>query len=146
MHRSVMTTCRTLALTALLIAASAAAEEAPLPDTAAAAIPYVSGGVGASEREELARVKAQYNLYLLFAVKGSGAFLAGIPVEIADEQGTVLLVAVSAGPYFYARLAPGRYRVAVENAGQALERDIEVKDRGSVSESFYWPSAGPVGY
>jgi hypothetical protein len=101
-------------------------------------ISYVSGGVGASEQEELAQVKSDYNLRLLFAVTGSGAFLAKVPVTIADQAGQVVLEAVSDGPYFYANLPAGTYRVSAENAGNAQTRSVTVPASGGVSESFYW--------
>lgn len=125
--------CALTASAQVELAGSAGEEPAP--------IPFVSGGVGASEREELDQVKAQYNLHLLFAVARSGEFLAGIPVQIDDEAGNALLTAVSAGPYFYARLPPGHYVVTVENRGEVQSRRIRVQGAGIVSESFYWSPA-----
>ena len=99
---------------------------------------YVSGGVGASEQEALEQAKSDYNLRLLFAVSGSGAFLAEVPVTIADPDGQVLLEAVSDGPYFYAKVPPGSYRISAENAGQVQTRSVTVPATGSASQGFYW--------
>jgi len=101
-------------------------------------ISYVSGGVGASEQEELERVKSDYNLRLLFAVSGSGAFLAKVSVTIADDSGQVVLEAVSDGPYLYAKLPAGIYRVSADNAGKVQTRSVSVPASGGVSEGFYW--------
>jgi hypothetical protein len=102
-------------------------------------ISYVSGGVGASEQEALAKVKSKYNLWLTFAVTGTGAFLSDIPVTISDKAGQVLVEAVSAGPYFYARVPAGTYRLSVDNAGQVKTRTVSVPASGGVSEVFEWP-------
>ena len=121
-----------------LVVALAAAEAAGLEERSAGEISYVSGGVGASEQEALEQVKSDYNLRLLFAVSGSGAFLAKVPVTIADPGGQVLLDAVADGPYFYARVPAGSYRVSAENAGKVQTRSITVPTSGAVSEGFYW--------
>lgn len=103
-------------------------------------VPHLSGGVGASEREEMERVKGQYNLRLLFAVEGSGAYLSGVKVQIQDTAGPILLTAESDGPWFYANLAPGAYRLTLNHAGQIQARDVGVPAGGAVDQSFYWPA------
>ncbi|MCX8018797.1 MAG: carboxypeptidase regulatory-like domain-containing protein, partial [Rhodocyclaceae bacterium] len=83
------------------------------------------------------QVKPQFNLRLLFAETG-GAYLADIRVRIQDSSGALLLDAVSQGPWFYAKLAPGRYRVSVDNAGMVQTRDVNVPAAGGVDLNFYW--------
>ena len=111
----------------------------PGPATASG-IPYVSGGVGYSEREELAQVKSQYNLRLLFAVKGSGSYLSDIKVRIDDATGPTLLTAVSKGPLFYVALPPGLYNLILDNAGQVQTMQVAIPDSGAIERSFYWVS------
>jgi hypothetical protein len=101
-------------------------------------ISYVSGGIGASEQEALELVKSDYNLQLTFAVSGSGAFLAKIPVTITDTSGQVVVEAVSAGPYFFARLPAGSYRVSAEHDSQVQARSVAVPATGAASEGFSW--------
>jgi hypothetical protein len=120
------------------VVALAAAEAVGLEVKSAGGISYVSGGVGASEQEALEQAKSDYNLRLLFAVSGSGAFLAEVPVTIADSGGQVLLEAVSDGPYFYAKVPAGSYRVSAENAGKVQTRSVTVPASGAASEGFYW--------
>ena len=55
-------------------------------------------------------VREQYTLRLLFA-DSSGSYLADIAVTVADRAGNTLLEAISDGPYLWARLPPGSYRV-----------------------------------
>ena len=112
---------------------------APTPATdVASGVPYISGGIGVSERTEMQEVKSRFNLRLLFAVAGSGSYLADVRVRIDDAAGPTLLEAVSQGPWFYASLAPGRYVLRVDNAGQIQTRDIEIPATGAVEQAFYW--------
>jgi hypothetical protein len=112
---------------------------APVPATdVASGVPYISGGIGVSERTEMQEVKSRFNLRLLFAVAGSGSYLADVRVRIDDAAGPTLLEAISQGPWFYASLAPGRYVLRVDNAGQVQTRDIAIPATGAVEQSFYW--------
>ena len=85
-------------------------------------------------------VKSQYNLRLLFAVAGSGAYLSNIRVEIDDATGPNLLTTVTVGPWFYASLSPGDYVLRVAHAGQSQTRKISIPSTGAVNEAFYWPA------
>jgi hypothetical protein len=101
-------------------------------------VSYVSGGVGVSERQALDQVKSQYNLRLLFAYNKSGAYLADVRVKITTGGGHTLLDVVSDGPFFYARLPAGHYRVSADNAGKVQTRSVTVPANGAVSQDFYW--------
>lgn len=122
----------------VLAGGPAIAEEAGLAVETVGDIRYMSGGIGSSEQEAMERVKGEYNLRLLFAVAGSGEFLADIGVTIADAAGNALLDGVSPGPYFYARVPPGRYRISADNAGQVQTRAVTIPASGATSEAFYW--------
>jgi hypothetical protein len=114
--------------------------ERRLPGQSSLGVPHISGGIGASEREAMEQVKSQYNLRLLFAVAGSGAYLSNIRVQIQDAAGPILLTTVTVGPWLYANLAPGDYVLTVEHAGQAQTRNVTLPATGAASESFYWPA------
>jgi hypothetical protein len=109
-----------------------------LPVKTAGDISYVSGGVGASEQGALERVKSEYNLRLLFAVTGSGEFLASVPVTLTDESGREIFRAVSDGPYLYASVPAGAYQISAEHGGQVKKNTVEVPASGAASASFYW--------
>jgi hypothetical protein len=121
-----------------LLGGLAGAEDLGLDVKTAGNISYVSGGVGVSDRQALEQVKSKFNLRLLFAYTKSGEFLADIPVKIVDGAGKSVLDAVSAGPYFYAKLPPGRYRVSADNEGQVQTKSVTVPSSGAASEAFYW--------
>ncbi|RKT44362.1 carboxypeptidase-like regulatory domain-containing protein [Thiocapsa rosea] len=116
------------------------APERRLPGQSTLGVPHISGGIGSSEREAMEQVKSQYNLRLLFAVAGSGAYLSNIRVQIQDTAGPTLLSTVTIGPWLYANLAPGDYVLTVEHAGQAQSRNVTIAATGAVAESFYWPA------
>lgn len=115
-------------------------ETAPEPDVSSG-VPHVSGGIGASGREEMELVKSRYNLRMLFAEQGSGSYLSDIKVRIDDASGPTLLNATSSGPWFYASLTPGRYRVTVDNAGEIQTRNVVVPASGATQQAFYWAPA-----
>ncbi len=100
-------------------------------------ISYVTGGIGVQSREEMMPVRGQYNLRLLFAYS-TGSYLADIAVTVADQAGNMRLETVSDGPYLWARMPPGRYRVTVSHAGQAQTRQVNVPAVGAADVSFFW--------
>ena len=55
----------------------------------------------------------QFNLRLLFAMQGSGEYLASVRVNVLDAYEGIVLTAESQGPWFFnsiaaRRLCPGR--------------------------------------
>jgi len=98
---------------------------------------YTSGGVGESERAELNALSGQFNLRLLFAMQGSGDYLADTKVIIADKRGETVLSATSNGPWFYAQLPPGTYTVEVSTPDQTQRQPVTIGTRQS-RLNFYW--------
>jgi len=93
--------------------------------------------------DEVQAMRAQsnnYNLKLMFAVAGTGEYLANIKVSVQDAAGSTVIDAVSDGPLFYARLPEGRYRVVTENDGKAQSRVVTLRSGQRVDLSFFWPS------
>jgi hypothetical protein len=100
-------------------------------------IRYASGGVGESERAELNALSGQFNLRLLFAMQGSGDYLADTKVIIADKRGETVLSATSNGPWFYAQLPPGTYTVEASTPDQTQRQPVTIGTRQS-RLNFYW--------
>lgn len=103
------------------------------------AITFVSGGVGDEDRSALRQMAANYNVRLMFALQGSGDFLANIGVTLVDAHGKTVLDAISDGPLFYAHVPPGHYKLTVANDGKSQTRNLDVAAAGAISQSFYWP-------
>lgn len=104
-------------------------------------VTFVSGGIGQEGLDAIDAAKSGYNLRLLFAIQGTGTYLADVRVKLLDQKGNTLLDTVSEGPYFLAKVSPGHYKVIAENQGKAISKPAEVSPKGAVSLSFYWPPA-----
>jgi hypothetical protein len=101
-------------------------------------ITYVSGGFGIDERQDLDAVAKDYNLKLVFAVKGSGAFLADVKVSIAGMKGQKILDAVSNGPWFMVKLPAGHYKITAAVDGKSLVHTVTVIGGRHTQLHFYW--------
>lgn len=109
---------------------------------AAEAPPFVTGGVGDDELAAMQAEAANYNLQLLFAEKGSGAYMSGVKVVIRDATGKPLLSTEGAGPWFFARLPAGRYQVSADSDGVVQTRRLAIANEKPAKVYFYWPVSG----
>lgn len=98
---------------------------------------FASGGIGLSGRDELRALSNQFNLRLMFAMQGSGNYLAGAQVRILNSRGAVVLDATSEGPYFLAQLPPGSYTVEVSALGQTQRQTARIGQSQS-RLNFFW--------
>jgi hypothetical protein len=71
----------------------------------------LSGGVGEDEREAMRQEMAPFNLWLMFVEQGTGNYSAAVAVTITDANANPVVDVVSEGPWLFARVPPGRYRV-----------------------------------
>lgn len=110
----------------------------PVPASVpSAGVSHTSGGVGEEERMLLAASAHLFNVRLVFAEQDSGAYLYGVAVRIDTEQGERVLEAESDGPWFFARLPAGRYRLTVTHEGMRQSRRVDVGTQG-VRLTFRW--------
>lgn len=128
-----------LLLAASLFAAPASGQVSMEPRSQGG-VTYISGGIGLDDMEMLRELRPSYNLHILFASQGSGQYLAEVTVKLLDAKGETLLDATADGPYFYAKVSPGKYRIVAQSEGITLSKIVEVSAKGPVSESFYWPA------
>mgnify|MGYP001767119396 CR=1 FL=1 len=101
-------------------------------------IRYVSGGIGEGERAELNALSSRFNLRLLFAMQGSGSYVADVRVSIRDQRGELALVAESKGPWFFADLPSGAYTVEAEAEGQVQRQTVRIGGAAQSRLNFYW--------
>jgi hypothetical protein len=99
---------------------------------------YASGGVGESERAELNALSGQFNLKLLFAMQGSGDYLADVQVNVLDARGALVLSTPSQGPWFLAQLPSGAYTVEVAAFGQTQRQTVRIDGSRQARLHFYW--------
>lgn len=124
-----------------LAAGAADSSLPPIHPLTEGSITYVSGGFGVDERDALAAVAKDYNLKLVFAEQGTGAYLADVKVSITGMKGQKILDAVSIGPWFMARLPAGHYKITAAVEGKSLERKATVTHGRHAQVHFYWRPA-----
>ncbi len=136
--RSLALLLRLLALPLLALAPlPAAAQPLPTPQTQGG-VTFVSGGIAEDEQQAMQAMRGDYNLRLLFAQEGTGGYFAEVRVRITDSAGITLVDALSHGPFFFARLAPGRYTIFAVHNGKPMTRSADVPATGGVDVNIYW--------
>ena len=104
----------------------------------AAEVIHVSLGIGDDDPIEIEMMRRLHNLQLVFALKGSGSYLADVRVTVYGAGGEMVLAARSPGPLFFATLRPGAYRIDVEYHGKLLSRTTSIPRSGRRDLYFYW--------
>jgi hypothetical protein len=97
---------------------------------------YITGGVGAEEREDMKAQREQYNLLLTFADR-NGEMQAGVAVTVRDRRGRTVLEVPEAGPMVYAKLPPGSYRISASVDGRQQVRSANL-GHGPREVAFHW--------
>jgi len=112
-------------------------EESYVTEGEQGGIPWVSGGVGKTERERLQQEAASlgYNLKLEFAV-ASGAYLGDVNVRIDEVGGATALQASSKGPWFLTKLPAGSYKVTVTGFNESFSETVQVPAQGMETVVF----------
>ena len=133
-----MKTMITFLLAAILVSYTVQAQDlSPQPRTVEG-VTFVSGGIGENEVQEMLTMKKEYNLHLMFVEKDTGAYLADVRVRILDAKGTSILDSVSEGPFFYAKLKPGKFRITASSNGQEQTQPTVISAKKAVSKTFYF--------
>jgi hypothetical protein len=89
-------------------------------------VKYLTGGVGLDERAAIQKMaKDNYNLQFVFA-EASGPYLADIMVDIQGKDGKQLVDMSAAGPWFFAKLPNGQYKITVIHDGKSEIRHLVV--------------------
>jgi hypothetical protein len=89
-------------------------------------VKYLTGGVGSDERAAIQKTAhGNYNLQFVFA-EATGPYLAGIRVKIQDMHGKTLIYIPSSGPWFFAELPNGQYKITVIHAGKPETQNLNV--------------------
>jgi len=139
-NKTVLTTTLLVATTMTTGVFGAIKPALPLQVQTAGAVRYVSGGVGADERDRLIAIGRTDNLRLSFA-RSDGDFLGGAEVEIKNHQGKEILDTSTDGPLFFAKLPAGEYTVEATTMGRTLTRRVTVPAQGQAPVYFTWAGA-----
>jgi hypothetical protein len=120
---------------ALLVHATGASAASTYTPEAAS---YRNGGIGVDGRQAMHAERQQYNLHLHFTQAKSGEYLSGVIVTITPQppKGAPLHID-DAGPWLYARLQPGSYRITAEFECHKQVRTVEV-DKAASEVILHW--------
>ncbi len=89
-------------------------------------VKYLTGGVGSDERAAMQKMAdGNYNLQFVFA-EAAGPYLARIRVKIQDTHGKTFIDVPSSGPWFFAKLPVGQYKITVSHAGKPETQNLNV--------------------
>jgi hypothetical protein len=89
-------------------------------------VKYLTGGVGLDERAAMEKAaEGHYNLQFVFA-EATGPYLANIRVKIQNTHGNTLIDMPSSGPWFFAQLPSGQYKITVTHAGKSEAQNLDV--------------------
>lgn len=102
-------------------------------------VAYVTGGVGQDEATAIRELASGYNMRATFTTR-SGEYLSGVNVQVFKADGATVFAATSDGPYLFARLPQGHYRVIASVEGAERSRDVYVPAHGGVHFTLVWPS------
>lgn len=135
MHQSVF-----LKIILLLLAASssiAAAQTGILEPGFSNGVPYLSGGIGDEELEEIDRARPSYNTRLVFS-EASGAYVSNVALNLATVLGEPIVSLSSAGPMVLLQLPPGSYLITTSYDGKTLQKRLDVRDNTARTVSIFW--------
>ncbi|MFN0314061.1 MAG: carboxypeptidase regulatory-like domain-containing protein [Burkholderiales bacterium] len=91
---------------------------------------YLSGGVGADERDAMQAVQHEYTLWLSFEHEGESVLSSDTEVAIRDAKGRLVLEAEAEGPWLMVKLPAGRYRVTAKQEDQSGSQIVAVGSKG----------------
>lgn len=131
----------------LVLGAIVAVSAAQMPTQAAAGqargeVAFVTGGVGADEREVLKQMENDFNLKLVFT-QPDGHFISDVAVVVKDASGKRVL-AEQSGPVFLAKLRPGTYTVESTFDGKTQIRKVTVGKKLTTAAFQFKDVAGDV--
>lgn len=100
----------------------------------ARSVESLSTGVGAEERV----AHKGYSVLMMFA-EAKGPYLANVAVEIKDAEGKVVLTTTSTGPWLFAKLPAGNYKVvATRSSGKSTGAEFTIGETGQQVVRLTW--------
>lgn len=125
------------AVVAVAALGSTAAVSATLEPATQNGVAYVTGGIGQDEVDAIRAAAPKYNLRMMFASR-SGEYLSDVDVTIRSAAAQPVLIVHTKGPFLYARLPAGQYRIDARYGGAEQRRNVRVPARGGVQVDFRW--------
>ncbi|MBC7994797.1 MAG: hypothetical protein H7Z15_16320 [Rhizobacter sp.] len=104
-------------------------EAVPLPETRMSGeVSYVTGGIPYEQIPAFTQARGQYSLNIEVYEKdgAKNGFSADAQVKLIDRKGAVVLDAKTDGPYLWAKVPAGQYRLQTTLAGKMKEQRVSV--------------------
>ncbi|MGE5469586.1 MAG: carboxypeptidase regulatory-like domain-containing protein [Bacteroidota bacterium] len=118
-----------LGLAGFPLQAEESAISPPAIRNTASGTPYLSGGVGDEELQQIEQAAKDFNLKLVMA-EMSGAYATGVALVITDSKGNRVLDLPAAGPLLLTRLPGGSYRIDASYEGRTLQKTVNIRPGG----------------
>jgi hypothetical protein len=100
--------------------------------------PFVSGGVGIEERQQMLHQAKRYDLELAFA-DHTGKYLSNVDIVINDQHGRQIVNTISSGPWFYISLPAGKYDVKATFDNRTEEiKNLDVSKDHHLTRLLHW--------
>ena len=101
-------------------------------------VSYMSGGVTGDERDAMKPLAQDCSLRMAFALN-VGNYVADVKVKVQNGKGKTVLEVVSDGPWLYAQLPVGKYKVTAEYEGKAVTKPVSISPKKGSNLHFVWP-------
>ena len=98
-------------------------------------VQFVSGGIGAFEKEWFDANSPEFGLKATYA-DTNGHHLAGVQVTLADHTGQVLLNTVTEGPYLLVKAKPGSYSLTSVYEGVSQQKTVRIGGKTPARTTF----------
>ncbi len=110
----------------------------PLESQQSGTVTYLNGGIGDEELAQLKAQSAQYNLQVMLSAPG-GAYISDVRLRVLDDSGKALLDIADAGPYLYAKLPAGTYKLETTNPGaEAKTETVKIPATGAFKKHIVY--------
>lgn len=138
-----------LACAALMAGNAAWAEHSVSPDEAvplpaqklSGSVAYVTGGIPFEQIPAFTLARSAYplNIEVYEKAGAKSEFTADAQVKLFDKSGNVVLDAKTEGPYLWAKVPPGQYRLQTTLNGRMQEQRVSIGSSGATRAVVTFP-------
>jgi hypothetical protein len=101
-------------------------------------VDYITGGISIEEEQAIAEIAKDFTLKIISALK-CGDYLNNINILILNQEGHIVLEAVTDGPILYANLPDGSYKVTASAGGESFTQPVKTRSGRQSQLIFSWP-------
>ncbi len=102
------------------------------------------GGIGADETEAMRKEAKKWPLNVEFTEQQGKAYpwVSGVQLQIINQAGKVIFNETCNGPFFLAKLSPGKYQLIATYEGVAKKKSVLIEEGKPSKVSFTWVKKG----